>query len=151
MEIVNLKDRLEYKDRLAGWHHIEWGYLYEDGSIDKRVKRLDSHLEDQFIPSTFLIFDGDLKGSASIVESDMEIFKEFTPWLASVYIEESSRGLGYGSKVVKGVMDKARECGVNKLYLFTPDQERFYEKLGWKIYKQMEYKGKNISIMSVEL
>ena len=42
---------------------------------------------------------------------------------------------------------EAINLGLEKLYLFTPDQELFYSTLGWKVIMQDYFQGRPIVIM----
>jgi N-acetylglutamate synthase-like GNAT family acetyltransferase len=81
----------------------------------------------------------------------MDIHQELTPWLASVYVERSSRRKGIGSMLVQHVMQTAKAADISHLYLFTPDQQRFYKRLGWNELIHENYREHCVTIMSVEL
>ncbi len=40
--------------------------------------------------------------------------------------------------------------GIDRLYLFTPDQVPFYRHLGWALLERTHYWGKDVQIMVVE-
>ena len=150
--ILNLKDKPELIPMLAAWHHAQWGYLNPGLSFDMRLEKMRKYLGDEPIPSTYVRVDDDyVKGSAALVDSDMESHPELSPWLASVYVKPEARGTGIGSALVKYVMQKARELGFHELFLFTSDREPFYEKLGWKTLFKEEYRGGEVTVMKIEL
>ena len=103
------------------------------------------------VPSTFVALEEQLLGSAAIVELDMDTKPDSSPWLASVFVSPESRGKGVGSKLVMQVMEKAKEAGIPVLYLFTPDKEGFYQKLGWHTISRETYRGHLVTIMEVNL
>jgi len=110
------------------------------------------YLEPEFVPSTFIGKDnGELIGSAAIVKCDMDTHEELSPWLASVYVSACHRKHGYGGLLVRHVMQKAKEEGVRALYLFTPSEEDFYGKLGWRKRSEESYRGAAVTIMEVHL
>ena len=74
-----------------------------------------------------------------------------SPWLASVFVSPENRGKGVGSKLVIRVMEKAKEAGIPVLYLFTPDKEGFYQKLGWQTISKEAYRGQLVTVMQVNL
>lgn len=152
MNIVNLKQEPEHIQMLAKWHHDEWSYLNPEGSIQKRIEKMQSYLNDELVPSTFIAKQqGRLMGSAAIVEHDMDTRLELSPWLASVFVAPEYRCKGIGSKLVLQVMSRARDAGVSKLYLFTPDMERLYKKLGWSTIDQEIYRGHEVTVMQIVL
>ncbi|NOU14214.1 MAG: GNAT family N-acetyltransferase, partial [Methylococcaceae bacterium] len=72
MQILNIIDEPEHIPTLAEWHHKEWSYLNPEGSIQKRIEKMQSYLADGLIPSTFIAKATVLLGSAAIVELDMD-------------------------------------------------------------------------------
>jgi GNAT superfamily N-acetyltransferase len=151
MLILNLKDKPEHLLPLAQWHHAEWSYLNPLRSFDQRVQEMQEDLEGKVIPTTFVAEDaGELLGSACILADDMSYHPELTPWLASVYVNEIHRGKGIGSTLVKRVMQHAQENGVKRLYLYTPDQEQMYARLGWQLYSREPYNGTPVTIMAID-
>jgi N-acetylglutamate synthase-like GNAT family acetyltransferase len=151
MLILNLKDKPEHLLPLAQWHHAEWSYLNPLRSFDQRVQEMQEDLEGKVIPTTFVAEDaGELLGSACILADDMSSHPELTPWLASVYVNEIHRGKGIGSTLVKRVMQHAQENGVKRLYLYTPDQEQLYARLGWQLYSREPYNGTPVTIMAID-
>ena len=151
MKIVNLKEMPHYLDTLARWHQEEWGYFKPNKTLAQRIERMQSHLLPEFIPTTFVASNHELLGSATIIEHDMDTRKELTPWLAGVYVAPEFRGQGIGSTLVLHVMEQARENMIERLYLFTPDREAFYARLGWKIFEKTSYLGYAVTIMCVDL
>jgi GNAT superfamily N-acetyltransferase len=151
MLILNLKDKPEHLLPLAQWHHAEWSYLNPLRSFDQRVQEMQEDLEGKVIPTTFVAEDaGELLGSACILADVMSSHPELTPWLASVYVNEIHRGKGIGSTLVKRVMQHAQENGVKRLYLYTPDQEQMYARLGWQLYSREPYNGTPVTIMAID-
>ncbi len=148
VKIKNLKEVPEYLDTLAEWHHKQWGYLYPDTTLETRKNQMQKYLTDSVIPTTYIAeSDSNLVGSAAFVESDMDIRPELTPWLASVYVDSKARNNGVGTLLVLHIMKLAQDNGVRKFYLYTPDKEFFYKKLGWKTIEKVNYRGENVVVM----
>jgi N-acetylglutamate synthase-like GNAT family acetyltransferase len=148
MSIFNLSKEPEHIPTLAEWHHAEWSYLNPGGSVQKRIEKMQTYLGDELIPTTYIYKQKDaLVGSASIVKHDMQSRLELSPWLAGVFVAPQCRNLGIGSQLVRHVMQEACDAEIKKLYLFTPDQEQFYEKLGWTTFSREEYQGTPVTVM----
>lgn len=150
MLISTLKNKPHHLMTLARWHHAEWSYLNPQRSFDERVAEMQEDLEGKVIPTTYIAEDeqGTLLGSASILADDMSSHPELTPWLASVYVDQSQRGKGIGSTLVKRVMQHAQDNGIKRLYLYTPDQEQLYARLGWEFYSNEPYNGTPVTMMT---
>ena len=149
--IINLKQQPQHIDTIAQWHHKEWSHFNPQENIAQRIQRMQAYLNDNFVPTTFLAIDGELLGSAAIVDNDMETRPELSPWLASVYVTAQNRNNGIGAKLVNHVIEQAKFKDINKLYLMTPDKKNFYQALGWKQIDEERYHGFNVTIMEVSL
>ena len=150
MKIYNLTENSEWISTIAPWHHEEWGYLNPDRLLQDRIDKFHSHLGTKAIPTTLVaVEDGEVCGSASIVDSDMNTHPELGPWLASVYVKSSERGRGIGAKLVNKIVEFACTTEYKELYLFTPSSESFYRKLGWEKVADEEYSGSIVTIMKI--
>jgi GNAT superfamily N-acetyltransferase len=149
--ILDLKQAPQHLKTLAQWHLNEWSHFNPGESIQQRIDRMHPFFNDAFVPSTFIATDTKLLGSAAIVTNDMETRVDLSPWLASVYVDPAHRCKGTGTKLVRHIMHLAKTNGIKKLYLFTPDQEKFYEKLGWKTISRESYRGQEVAVMQVRL
>src|SRR5687767_9717634 len=109
-EIHSLADRPEHVPSLAAWHFAQWGELNPANDVAARIARFETHLQADAIPTTFVACDGDqLLGSASLVLHDLDIRPQYTPWLASVYVDSAQRSRGVGRALVTRVMQAAGE------------------------------------------
>lgn len=151
IKIFNLKDEPENLSTLAKWHQDEWSYLNPGEDLVARISRMQPFLNEDFIPSTFIARDEALLGSAAIVLRDLKTEPQLTPWLASVYVRPDVRKQGIGRQLVLHVMQQARNEGIDYLYLYTPNQEHFYIKLGWSTIDKRKHQGHDVTIMQVNL
>jgi N-acetylglutamate synthase-like GNAT family acetyltransferase len=81
----------------------------------------------------------------------MDTRPKLSPWLASVYVAAEHRCQGIGSALVRRVVEEAAALDVQRLYLFTPDQERFYARLGWSVIERCTYRGYPQVVMVMHL
>jgi len=151
IEILNLRACPEYLPVLAQWHHNEWLDLNPGQTLAQRVEKMQAHLNDDFIPGTFVARDKTVLGSASILTNDMESRPQLSPWLASVFVAPQHRNRGIGSRLVQHLMAQAKNQGITTLYLFTPDKTGFYKKLGWHTQSLAQYHEHRGSIMQTTL
>jgi predicted N-acetyltransferase YhbS len=146
-----LADHPAHVDTLARWHHKQWHYLDRDRTVEQRAAFLRSHGRGS-VPSTVVAVRGDrVLGSASLTAHDMDTHPELSPWLASVYVDPTQRERGIGSALVVRIVDLARDLGQPALYLFTPDKERFYSRLGWRVLERTRYRGYAEIVMTIDL
>ena len=151
MKILNLCNEPQWLETLAKWHQRQWSYLNPGQSLQQRMDKMREYLEPKFIPSMYIAKDDDLVGSAAIVASDMETRMQLSPWLASVFIAKKYRGHGYGSLLVSHVMNEAKNNGIESIFLFTPDQENFYRRLGWQTIEKTDYRDCSVFVMRAKL
>jgi GNAT superfamily N-acetyltransferase len=136
-----LADHPSFLPSLARWHHDQWSYLDVAVSAEERMAALGKHGKAQ-VPTTVIALSGDcLLGSASLIAHDMDTHPELSPWLASVYVAPEYRRCGIGRALVQRIVAEAASLGIDNLYLFTPDKERFYTRLGWAVLERTMYRG----------
>ncbi|MFW6008368.1 MAG: GNAT family N-acetyltransferase [archaeon] len=151
MVIKYLADRKENIEEIIDWLYKQWGDNYEYGK-EVWEKRIYNRLVKKTIPTTFIALENDEAiGTASIIEHDMDIKKELTPWLADVYVKEENRGKRVATKLIKRVIKEARDINVKKLYLYTREAEGLYKKLGWEVIERVNYYGVHVPIMVLDL
>lgn len=150
MHLANLKDHRDFIPTLAAWHHAQWSELNPQKTIEMRIAALERHLEGGPLPVTFIaVEDGRPVGSASLVERDLATHAHLAPWLASVYVASEHRRRGIGGQLVRRVVEEAARLAVERLYLFTLDQEPFYTELGWSLLERNHFQGHAIAVMTI--
>lgn len=148
MEIIDLQDFPAAIPILAKWHQEEWSDLTPSLTLEGRMEKMQAYLTSEIIPSTYIAMENNqILGSAALVENDMDTKKELSPWLASVYVDKVHRGKGIGSKLVLHAMEAAKNHGIDTLYLFTPNSEGFYKRLGWSAFSTEMYHGQKVVVM----
>jgi GNAT superfamily N-acetyltransferase len=136
---------------LAVWHNAQWSYLDTGVSVSQREKNLLKHGTRQ-VPTTVVALSGrTLLGSASLIAHDMDTRLDLSPWLASVYVAPPHRRQGIGSALVQRIIQEAAALRLERMYLFTPDKEQFYTRLGWSVIDQTTYRGYAQVVMTIHL
>lgn len=149
MRFINLREQPQAIATVAPWHYAEWHALFPEKSQTDFAEDLALSLRGDAIPQTWLLLDenGAIVGTGSLLLQDMAINQHLSPWLANIYVHPTQRGRGLGKQIVQHVMAQAVALGVQTLYLFTEDQQAFYEKLGWQLIEQQAYEGEMVSVM----
>jgi GNAT superfamily N-acetyltransferase len=149
--IEYLADHLSCVPTLARWHHAQWSYLDTNVPVEQRAAALSRHGKER-VPMTVIALSGEtLLGSASLIVHDMDTRIHLSPWLASVYVAPEYRGHGVGSALVRRIAQEAADQGFHDLYLFTPDKEPFYARLGWTAIERTNYRGYDQVVMTLSL
>jgi N-acetylglutamate synthase-like GNAT family acetyltransferase len=148
-QIALLADYPELIPRLAKWRWDEWGHLDPAGSLDEWKERLAKRVHRDRIPLTVIALEDEQPvGMASLLHYDMDIRRDLSLWLAGVLVPPASRRRGIGSALVTVIEQHASALGVDILYLYTNNTQRFYAKLGWQVIEQESYRGQDVVLMS---
>ena len=137
---------------LAKWHQQQWHNISPHLDTNKRISHLSAHHNVAAIPVTLIAQQqNQLIGSASLVEDDMQDRPQYSPWLASVYVDPAYRQQGIASTLISDIITQARLLELPQIYLFTADQSEFYAKRDWKTIEHRHYHGVTVDIMNYQL
>jgi GNAT superfamily N-acetyltransferase len=152
MEITYLADHKDVIPILARLFYQEWGYLYPDRALEDVERLIGERANKNKIPIALVVFDGnELLGTVCLKTHDMDTRPDLTPWLAGLYVVSPRRRQGIGMTLVSAIEKKARELGVQQLYLYTPESERFYSRLGWHVKERTEYCSYPVTVMEKKI
>jgi GNAT superfamily N-acetyltransferase len=109
-----------------------WDWTYEGlvaGIVGGFVERFDPAREQAWIADR----GGEIVGSIFLMKGD----DSRTAKLRLLYLEASTRGLGVGRRLVDACVRRARECGYERMELWTCDllvpARRLYETTGFTL------------------
>ena len=152
LKIVPLAPDSPHLITIATWQHEAWGHLNPSLDFEGRCDEVRGECGTGGVPRVFVAMNGDQPvGTASLIESDMTIRSELAPWLASVFVLPEWRGRGIASRLVQRVEEEAREAGIATFYLYTPDQQALYRRLGWQDCEELSYRGEAVTLMIRDL
>lgn len=122
-----------FLDTIALWHHEHCLSRGLTSSLDRRTEQLHRHLTSDAIPVTLIARTGTkVLGSVSLVRYKASAGGGKRLWLSNLYVPESLRGRGLGSVLVDKACRYAHEQGETEIWLFTDNQQAFYQKRGWQ-------------------
>jgi predicted N-acetyltransferase YhbS len=148
MPIEYLADNMHFAPQLAAWHHAEWRRHYASWTMEQAEAQLRSHMGHCRIPTTFVALEeGCVLGSVSLLEADLDGHEHLSPWLASLFVIPAKRGRGLGKMLVARVVQEASNLGFPALYLWTPGQQAYYERLHWECIAHTLHRDGEIAIM----
>lgn len=137
---------------VAKWRFDQWGPLIPGSTLETFDELLRQDSRHPRLPRTWIALSDDrVIGAASLAASDMHTRPDLSPWLVGVYVDRPDRRQGIGTVLVQHVVEQARKMGIRTLWLFTPDQEHFYQGLGWQTVERACYRGEDVVIMKIEL
>ena len=108
-----------------------WQAFGSDNSRDFYASVIDSSLSGADLPLTFVALDDDRPvGTVGLWRCDLISRQDLFPWLAALYVDESSRGKGVSEALQQHVMTYAQARGYPRLWLWSTF-EGYYERSGW--------------------
>lgn len=72
-------------------------------------------------------------------------------WLGEIITKPSHRGQGIGTALVKELIKQASEENIAELWLYTPDMQPLYRKLGWEDKEVRIVAGESVTVMVLNL
>ncbi|WP_156054226.1 MULTISPECIES: GNAT family N-acetyltransferase [unclassified Thiomonas] len=112
-------------------------------------ERLAARSQAHEVPFTLVALsaENDFLGTASIKRFELPAHPDKEHWLGEVFIPKGLRGQGIGSSMIAECIKRSLDLGVQALYLYTPDQQRLYERFGWQEAVQTVVNDEAVSIM----
>ena len=151
IEVKYLADHPELIHLMATWFIDEWGKNNPSLTVANIEHRIRERMNRDKLPLCLLAFvESQPVGTATLKIREMEIYPQFEHWLGNVYVLPEYRNQGVGSYVVGNAAEKAKLLGIRDLYLYTRNREHLYQRIGWKLIEQVDYRGRRASIMKRE-
>lgn len=152
MRIACLGEAPQHIPALAGEHLQAFGPLLPEWALDEAEADLRSHRCDTRIPTTWIALDGaDWLGSVSLLQNDDARIRQFSPWLATLYVRPHARGRGVGERLVAHCVQAAARLHGGYLYLYCQSQlVPFYQRLGWQPHVELPLGPLQVIVMRIE-
>jgi len=129
IRIVSLKDFPHYKQTLTDYFKSDWpepAFQFFTGVLNEIFSG------DKELPKCYMMLKNDnIIGYYQLVEQELVIRKDLSPWITTLFIDEQERGQRLGSELLEHGRTVAGILGYAKVYLAT-DQIQFYEKYGFR-------------------
>jgi GNAT superfamily N-acetyltransferase len=94
---------------LAAWHFEAFGRLTPGDSVARRIELLQRRAIRRAIPTVIVaMLEGELAGSATLADSDMETRRDLTPWMTDVFVKPEFRRQKIASTLVRRIVEEAR-------------------------------------------
>jgi predicted N-acetyltransferase YhbS len=110
-----------------------WGNQKRWDSIPNITSDLNDRLNKHIVPLTYVALGSSktVLGTISIELNELPQYPKFVHWIGELAVASSARCQGIGSALLRTCVEKARTLGIYRIYLSTPDQERFYRNREW--------------------
>lgn len=150
IENLHTEDR-EVIETIASWYNAAWGT-----PMEKTIRRLSTYPSSDTLLQAVAYKNGAVIGSGGLCNT-VNIYQvypdldKFGPWIALLYIQEDYRNQGAGQQILNFLEEAVLRSGYPALYLYTFTAERFYQRNGWKVIREVRYKQEQTVIMKKTL
>ncbi len=131
MKIISVRDYPEYLETAIEYIYSKWGNV--NNSLCYRDCVEHSIDVESALPRWYLMIDDndEVIGCGGLLSNDYISRMDLSPWISSMYVEESMRGQALGSKLLEHIESDAKSAGFNQVYLAT-NHLGYYEKYGFE-------------------
>ena len=149
MRIDQLRHNPDLVGEIANTLNASWGDLPPWSTTDKIRERLLAGSGDADFPHVLVAVSesGTFAATGSVKLYELPSRPAMVHWVGEIFVRPEHRGKGLGSKVTRALSEYAFARGVQDLYLYTPDQQSLYARLGWAEISTETVNNEVVSIM----
>ena len=153
MQIRQLMDDPDYLAQISGLLFNEWSCLPLWADEEKIRTRLIERNSSDNRQITLVAIDAEntVIAAASLIRYELSDDSQRIHWLGEVITKPSHRGQGIGTLLVKALINYTSEQNMTELWLYTPDMQPLYRKLGWEDKETRIVNGESVSVMVLNL
>ena len=152
MKIVQLANYPLYTNTVSQMIYNEFVVPSSSPKTLKDVQAFFDTIHNNKLPLTLIAIVGnECVGTVSLFEKDSVLRPQYTPWLASLYVESEYRSQNIGRALINALIVKASELGFEKLYLKTENTASYYHKIGWMHLETVHHKDETIDYFYFDL
>ena len=138
MKIEYLSDNIAFAGQVARWIYDEFIENMRIGiTYDEVLSNIKNCHKTELPIRLVAIVGEECAGTVSIVQNDLKC-REYTPWLAALYVDKAFRNHKIGERLISCVKDIVKDLGYSELYLRTEHASGYYRKLKWQFVESCE-------------
>ncbi len=134
------------------WHEVLGKIWMPEIGIEE-IESLSYEELNSDIPLTYIALNGEIPVGSCTLELNGGIRPDLSPWIGDLVVDPNYQKQGIGKMLLDVAVEKAKELGFEKLYLFAfdPTIPEYYQRLGWKKIGMDEFKSHPVTVMEVGL
>ena len=134
------------------WHEV-LGKIWMPELKLEEIESLSYEELKQDIPLTYIALYDEIPVGSCTFELDGGIRPDLSPWLGDLVVDPKYQKQGIGKMLIDAAVEKAKELGFKKLYLFTfdPAMPGYYKWFGWKEIGMDTFKSRPVIVMELVL
>lgn len=148
-----LKNHPQAIPRLAEiWHEVLGEIWLPEIGIDE-IESLSYQELEQDMPLSLIVLSGEIPVGFCTITLTEDFRSDLGPWISDLVVDPKYQKQGIGKMLLAVTVEKAKQLGFEKLYLFTFDSSipDYYIKLGWQAIAMDEFKGHSVTVMEIQL
>jgi predicted N-acetyltransferase YhbS len=151
MQIQELSLHPELIQIITTTLHKSWGNLGPWSDPETIRARLIAGASGVDSPRTFVVVteSGSFVATGSVKLFEVPTEPQLVYWIGEIFVLPAHRGKGLGSNMMRSLSEYAFSKGAPQLFLYTPDQQLLYARLGWQHVMQKVFNGEDVSIMTL--
>lgn len=149
--IERLKKHPESIPRCAEiWHEVLGKIWMPEFGIEEIESLYYEELKHD-MPLTYIALDGGIPVGSCTLELNGSIRPDLGPWIGDLVVDPKYQRQGVGKMLLNATIEKAKELGFEKVYLFAfdPTIPEYYGRLGWRKISMDEFKSHPVTVMEV--
>mgnify|MGYP002378924524 CR=1 FL=1 len=151
--IAYLKQYSDCIPKLAKiWHEVLGKIWMPEIGIEE-IESLYYEELNQEMPFTYIALYDEIPVGSCTLQLNEDIRPDLGPWIGDLVVDPKYQKQGIGKILVDAAVEKAKELGFEKLYLFAldPTIPEYYRRLGWKKIGMDEFKSHPVTVMEISL
>jgi len=153
MQITDLNQHPDYARQTAQLLHAEWPHLpawsHQPSILERLLQR------NQTTSAEFTLIaspDGEtVAATCSVIRYELDDIAAREYWLGEVVTDKKFRGQGVAKALIQQAIARARQQQIAELWLYTPDQQAYYQRSGWQAVEQRHIAGEEVTVMVLNL
>lgn len=153
IKIELLKNHPQAIQQLAKiWYDVLGQKWMPEISIAEIAKGYYDELND-VLPLAYIALDEGIPVGACSLKLNDGIRSDLSPWIADLVVDASYQKQGIGKQLMHATLEKAKDLGFEKVYLFTFDSNlsTYYQRIGCKEIGVDEFAGHAVTVMEYDL
>lgn len=134
------------------WHE-NLGKIWMPEIGIEEIKSLYYEELNQDMPLTYIALDGEISVGSCTLQLKDDVQPDLGPWVESLVVDPKYQKQGIGKMLLNVAVERAKELGFEKLYLFAfdPTIPTYYQRLGWRIIGMGTFQTHPVTMMAIGL
>ena len=153
MQITDLNQHPDYAPQTAQLLHTEWSHLPAWSDHHTILKRLTKRNQTGSAEFTLVATsDGEtVIATCSVIRYELDDIAVREYWIGEVVTDKKYRGRGVAKALIQQAIVRAKQQQIGELWLYTPDQQAYYQRSGWQAVEQRHIAGEEVTVMVLHL